>query len=243
MTALPKFDSEEAADEHLVKAFSLMMTSKLAASRAKGRGGWYDPARCTIAHLEATFFDHLGKTNPGNYLDLANLAMMIALRQQMEGTPVTAEPEAGEGWWWWASSDGEMYRIGPCASRDQALHEAVADGVGEQEDGSFIIHLCEARQDPLRIGDWITHCDLIEAAEEAIYDSDRVSPEFDDVVFDVTGPQGDDLMERIKTACDNWQHAHGLKFSSSTFSEQRSIEEVVVPAPEATAEPPAQLLQ
>ncbi|MFT4149220.1 MAG: hypothetical protein QM656_03410 [Paracoccaceae bacterium] len=95
MSLGPMICEEVAADDHAVDAFAMSMKAKMAAGRAKGRGGWRDPARCSIASLEAMFCDHLGKTNPGNYVDLAIIAMMIHLRQQWGGVAPAAPSASG----------------------------------------------------------------------------------------------------------------------------------------------------
>jgi hypothetical protein len=69
--------SQEEIDEAAVALFSAEMRAKLAASRAKGRDGWHDPALCPETRLAAMLIGHLPKGNPGNFLDLAILAMML----------------------------------------------------------------------------------------------------------------------------------------------------------------------
>lgn len=141
-----------------------------------------------------------------------------------------------ERWAWWASSDGEFYRIGPCATRAEVIAEAVSDEVGYLDDGAFRIEVCEARTNPLRLADWIGADSLLERAGEDVWDSDRVCSEFDDDdIFAVTADQGKDLIERIKRACDEWQAAHGLVFKVHTFSAMRSMEVVTLTPDEATA--------
>lgn len=144
--------------------------------------------------------------------------------------------ETKDGWTWWASSDGELYQIGPCASRAEAIAEAVSDEVGYLDDGAFRIEVCEARIDPMRLADFIGADGLLERADEEAWDSDRVCSEFDDgPIFDVTPDQEKDLIERIKRACDEWQEAHGLTFKVSTFSAMRNGEVVTLTPDEATA--------
>lgn len=87
-------DPEEQTDEHAVEAFALLMKRKLAESRAKGRAGWHDPALCPLDDLRVLFAGHIGKRNPGNWVDLANIAMMIHLREHWEGE-VTFGPQLG----------------------------------------------------------------------------------------------------------------------------------------------------
>lgn len=72
--------SQEEIDEAAVTLFSAEMRAKLAASRAKGRDGWHDPALCPETRLAAMLVGHLPKGNAGNFLDLAILAMMLHAR-------------------------------------------------------------------------------------------------------------------------------------------------------------------
>lgn len=79
-------DNEEAVvDARAVLCTANAMLEKMRIASEKGRGGWYDPTRCTIERLAALFFDHLLK---GDLVDVLNLAMMLRLRQ------AEMEPEA-----------------------------------------------------------------------------------------------------------------------------------------------------
>lgn len=64
-------------DDLAVDRFAAAMKAKLAASRAKGRGGWDDPAQCTVEHLARLLVDHIPK---GDAVDVANFAMMLHQR-------------------------------------------------------------------------------------------------------------------------------------------------------------------
>lgn len=145
-------------------------------------------------------------------------------------------------WKWWAGTNEEWMQIGPCDTREQAIAEAQYDASGEftdDEDGRWKVgfHVVEARQDPLRLADWIGLPNLLERADESLVDSDRVSCEYDDGPwFEATPAQEADLIERIRQACDDWQTAHGLTFKTQTFSDSRNAEYVVVPHPDGDAE-------
>jgi hypothetical protein len=69
--------SQAEIDEAALARFTQSMREKLAKSRAKGRDGWQDPALCPEERLAAMLVGHLPKGNPGNFLDLAILAMML----------------------------------------------------------------------------------------------------------------------------------------------------------------------
>ena len=139
-------------------------------------------------------------------------------------------------WQWWAGTDEEWMTVGPCDTRDQVIAEATNDRLGEDlidEKWMLGFHIVEARQDPLRLADWIGADRLLEYAEDNIADSDRVAAEYDEGPwFKATGEQEADLVKRVKAACDEWQAAHGLNFKSFTFSHTRNDEDVVVPHPD-----------
>lgn len=76
---------QEKIDEAALARFTYKMRAKLAASRAKGRDGWHDPALCPETRLAEMLIGHLPKGNPGNLIDLAILAMMLQERGADEG--------------------------------------------------------------------------------------------------------------------------------------------------------------
>lgn len=73
------------SDDAAVDLFAAAMKSKMAASRAKGRGGWHDPDDCPAERLQTMLINHLAKGDP---VDVANFAMMLWNR----GEPVAANP-------------------------------------------------------------------------------------------------------------------------------------------------------
>lgn len=139
--------------------------------------------------------------------------------------PDPGGPAMREGWQWWAGTNDEWFTYGPFATRQEALDEALSDGV----EGVFLV---EALNPPLRLADWVEAYRLLERAEEVISDSDRVAAENDDgPFFECTPEQEKDLKARIERACDDWQAAHGLVFTCKTFDRQRNNEYVPLPAP------------
>jgi len=64
-------------DDRAVDAFAMSMKDKMAAARAKGRGGWEDPAQCSADDLSRMLRDHLEKGDPR---DVANFCMMLHQR-------------------------------------------------------------------------------------------------------------------------------------------------------------------
>lgn len=71
---------EQHPDDAAVDRFATAMKAKLAAAREKGRGGWDDPEACSVEFLADLLVGHVGKGNPGNFEDIANLAMMLHQR-------------------------------------------------------------------------------------------------------------------------------------------------------------------
>lgn len=140
-----------------------------------------------------------------------------------------------EGWGWWHARSEEDPHTGPFSTRDEAIEDAVGSGNYDDEDDDgtpcHLFSICDARQDPLRLADWIRADLILECAEENLHDDDRICPEYDDgPFFKATPDQDRDLQSRIKAACDEWQAAHGLVFSANTFSAQRNQENIMQPA-------------
>lgn len=74
-------ETNERLDNAAVDAFSAMMKDKLRRAREKGRTGWNDPETRSTEHLADLLLDHvLAKGNAGNFVDIANLAMMLQCR-------------------------------------------------------------------------------------------------------------------------------------------------------------------
>lgn len=71
---------EQHPDDAAVDRFAVAMKTKLAAAREKGRGGWDDPATCSVEYLADLLVDHIGKGNAGTFEDVANFAMMLHQR-------------------------------------------------------------------------------------------------------------------------------------------------------------------
>lgn len=78
-------------DDLAVDAFAAAMKAKMAAARAKGRGGWEDPAQCSADDLSSMLRDHVEKGDPR---DVANFCMMLHQRGEAIAArqPVGQEP-------------------------------------------------------------------------------------------------------------------------------------------------------
>lgn len=85
--------SSDHSDDAAVDRFAAQMKAKLAKARAKGRGGWDDPAQCSTDHLRRLLHDHLPKGDP---IDVANFSMMLAHYGASTAAP-SSEPAIAEG--------------------------------------------------------------------------------------------------------------------------------------------------
>ncbi|MDQ7775288.1 MAG: hypothetical protein Q4615_04895 [Paracoccus aminovorans] len=169
-------------------------------------------------------------------------AELLALRRPIEPAAVDVP------WEWWAGQNEEYFTIGPCATREEAIAEAVSDGCCESqvpsedpdapEEWEHRICLLEAQQAPLRLADWIGAEDALEKADEWVAESDRATEYDEGPWFEATPEQEADLVTRLRRACDEWQAAHGLIFNARSFSAVRTNDFVVVPADRR--EPPAE---
>jgi len=121
-------------------------------------------------------------------------------------------------WKWWAGPDEEWFEVGPCETREQAFDEAKDYFEGEG------FHIIEARNPPLRLSEWADIKNILEHAEDNLEDSDRTNENDNGPWFEATKAQRADLADRIKRACDEWQDAHGLVFTTTTFAEARNAE-------------------
>ncbi len=92
---------EQHPDDAAVDRFAIAMKAKLATAREKGRGGWDDPNACSVEFLADLLVGHVGKGNPGNFEDIANLAMMLHQRgadPAVLAGKLPVVPVVPEGW-------------------------------------------------------------------------------------------------------------------------------------------------
>ena len=68
-------------NSNCARFFAGLMASKLHASTRKGRAGWHDRALVSDQELCRMLVDHLSKGNTGTFIDIANFAMMLHLRE------------------------------------------------------------------------------------------------------------------------------------------------------------------
>lgn len=167
----------------------------------------------------------------------AEAGALAAFLREAVGPAKAEDAGAAPNYWgWWAGPNEEICTIGPYDSRDEVVAAAKSERLGEFQDDEDVwklgFHICEAEKAPLRLADWIEADRLLERAEEALSDSDRVGCDGDDGPwFEATKEQEADLEKRIAAACDEWQAAHGLVFTCMTFSNSRHHEHVVCAHP------------
>lgn len=126
-------------------------------------------------------------------------------------------------WHWYYARNEEGSYNGPHPTREDAIAEGRGDYGEDDRDGFWV---AEATNPPVKLSEWIHAGDPLEDAEDAIFDSDRASAEWDDVIFEASEEQQADLKARIIAACDEWQEAHGLTFQCSTFEAMRNVEHI-----------------
>ncbi len=74
-------------DDRAVDLFAARMKTKLAMAREKGRGGWDDPAQCSVAYLQQLLHEHIAKGDP---VDVANFCMMLSHYDASTSSPDAA---------------------------------------------------------------------------------------------------------------------------------------------------------
>lgn len=99
-------DAQFHADDLAVDAFAAAMKTKLAAARAKGRGGWEDKDQCGQQRLSDLLREHVVK---GDLVDVSNFCMMLSLRG--EGILPTQDINLGPRPMESAPRDGSMLRL------------------------------------------------------------------------------------------------------------------------------------
>lgn len=114
---------------------------------------------------------------------------------------------------WYIAQDKDSDRwIGNHKTREEAIEHGRIEYDGEP------FYVVEANNPPLRLSDWVDVDDVLDRAEDAVADSDRVCYEFDEPpYFEMLAEQKKDLEKRLTKAIDEWQDAHGLKFRVYTF--------------------------
>lgn len=82
----------EHPDDIAINRFAVAMKAKMAKQRAKGYGGWNDPASCPTERLQQMLADHIPKGDP---VDVGNFAMMLWNRGGRTGRPTQQQRPVG----------------------------------------------------------------------------------------------------------------------------------------------------
>lgn len=133
--------------------------------------------------------------------------------------------EKSAGWYYAAWQDSEMWSgmwSGPHPTREAAIQAGAAEAPEWDE-----FWICQAFTQPLDLARWAGLDCILERAEDAIYDSERINTEFEEgPFFSVTPEQEKDLEEHLRHAIHIWQMKHGLQFECRTFSDMRDFDKV-----------------
>jgi len=131
------------------------------------------------------------------------------------------DQNATDGWLWFSGSNDENY-----SNTHNTREHAIAELDGH---GGYIV---EARQDPMRMANYIDADSLFESAEE---DASEFSNGDGDPIFECTRDQQSDLQDRLRQACDKWQEDHELVFKPWCFTDTRNSEKIAPDEPRADA--------
>lgn len=131
-------------------------------------------------------------------------------------------------WKWYASADGEVFTVGPCDSREQAIEEAKENELGYREDGVATVSfdIVEAFKAPIDLADMIDLQDIIERFEDCndlILDEDGES-----CLSGLTTEQGEELSARLKQAARDWQAERGIVITPWRFTKTRNDETITI---------------
>lgn len=135
-------------------------------------------------------------------------------------------------WKWYASSDEEIYTVGPCDSRQEVVDAATSDELGyDHESQTMVFHIMEAKKDPLDLARYVSTDRLLEEINERIYEDDYGS-EIDDYLASLTKEQEADFDRCIREAIREWQQRNGIVVKTWTFFHTRNREAISVAAPD-----------
>lgn len=163
------------ADDAAVDRFAVAMKAKMAAARAKGRGGWDDPAQCSVENLAEMLVEHISKGNAGTFEDVANFAMMLHQRgaDPRVLAPAAQEPVAVEVMRFQLKhpDSGEVHTV-------EFTRAEVADGMEDSLYEKLSPMVCQCNgDDDHECVDYIHDFDLVSAPPDAEQPSgDSLSP-------------------------------------------------------------------
>lgn len=133
-------------------------------------------------------------------------------------------------WHWWASRDGEVYTVGPCATREEAIQEAKNNEVGHFDDydnpTTLTFVLLEAYKLPVDLAGMVDIEYMIERFEDCndeLLNEDGESP-----LADVPSEKWRELEIMLKATVKGWQEARNVKPVTWRFTKTRNEETVTV---------------
>lgn len=136
-------------------------------------------------------------------------------------------PCAGKWNWWVSDNDGENFTIGPCATREIAIDQALNDGISEYTDddnnwrASFMV--AECRDNNVDLASWFDIERFFEEAEERMNDNDCGANADGDghPLEEIDAKAMGDLQACIRSTIRHWQDRKGFKLRSYWFAEIR----------------------
>jgi hypothetical protein len=132
-----------------------------------------------------------------------------------------------ERWEWWASSDEEMYTIGPCVSREEVISEAIESELGFDYDAEVPackFHIVEAMKWDIQLADYFEVGEWFERLEEGDF-SDLGEPEgYDGLLSHIKDDVATDLEAAVRAAVAEWQKRHAIKITPWKFGKTRNGE-------------------
>ncbi len=136
---------------------------------------------------------------------------------------------------WWTGDNDERYSVGPYATRQEAIDEAIAQCVYQELDPEppehpnwrIAIYVCEA-DSPELLDMEVDADDVLERLEGHYEWGD---PDGDPIFTNVTRPMTDDLTRRLTEAFRAWVTEHNLALHYSAFQATRHKECIELPYP------------
>lgn len=127
-------------------------------------------------------------------------------------------------WQWWAGSDESWMTVGPCATREQVISEAVSDGLYENHDGFYVIEAIKGRVD---LSAQFDATYWLEQAHERLHEdlADENGDGFDIIT---SADDIEALQKAVRAAISKWQAERRITVTTTRFTHTRNAEWVPV---------------
>lgn len=134
--------------------------------------------------------------------------------------------------WGWYAGDGEHYHIGPHATREDAVDEAVNDELGLHDDmKGCTFTIIEAHHQPIQLADYVDVGEMVDDWESGSF-ADMTDPDgCDGLLEHVTAEQWDELQSALRAVTTEWQTRHAIVIKPWVFTGIRNEEVVTVELP------------